>query len=186
MMKRLLVLLVVLYIALFSFVKAVTAESLRLAPVAEAAATTVEYPLPYPGILPDSPIYFLKVWRDQVMTWLISDPVQKSFYSLLLSDKRLAAGEVLVNSGKVTLGVATVSKAEDYFGQATDLAVAAKGSGKNVNDLMAKLVVAGAKHDEILAGLSGKVSGKEGTDLQKARQDNTGLRNRIMELLLQK
>lgn len=177
-MQKVIALLVILYLVLFSLTNTARAQSVELAPV--------DYSLPYPGILPDSPVYFLKVWRDQVMTWFISDPVQKSFYTLLLSDKRMAAGEALINSGKKVLGVATVVKANDYFLQAVDLAQSAKKAGKKTDDLVAKLVVAGAKHDEILAVLSGKVSGKEGTDLQKTRQSNTEMRKRIMELLLQK
>ncbi len=184
MVKKLAVFLVVLYLAFFSLVSSSQAQGALFVPVAEAVATTVDYSLPYPGILPDSPIYFLKVWRDQVVTWLISDPAQKSFYLLLLSDKRLAAGQMLINSGKIELGVATVAKGEDYFNQATNLAIAAKKSGKDVSDLVAKLTVAGAKHGEVLGILETKVSGKEALDFQKSRQSNTESRKRIMELLL--
>ena len=43
--------------------------------------TTVKYELPYPGILPDNPLYFLKQIRDWIMERLITDPLKKiEFY----------------------------------------------------------------------------------------------------------
>lgn len=155
-MKKFFVFLVVFYFAVFSWVGQVRA---------------VEYALPYPGMLPDNPWYFLKVVRDQIMTVVITDPVQKSFYLLLLSDKRTAAGEVLIKGGKVALGKTTLEKSEEYFSQA--VALAAKTKDK---DLVAKLVVAGAKHSEILTK----------ADAPAAYQSNLEARKRVMELLLAK
>ncbi len=111
-----------------------------------------EYALPYPGILPDSPVYFLKNLRDQTVLFFLRDKTQKSFYLLLMSDKRLGAGQVLVNTGKISLGEITLVKSEDYFKQAVDLA------DKNNKDLISKLVVAGSKHQEILEGLRSKAA----------------------------
>ncbi len=186
-MKKVLVFLVVLYLALFSWIGRVKAIEL-----VEAAATSVEYPLPYPGMLPDSPFYFLKVARDSLVTWLIADPVKKSFYLVLLADKRVGAGEVLVNSGKTALGVATLIKAEEYYKQAVDLMINQNSTlrlrsgqelktqnSQGVNDLLSKLVVAGAKHGEVL----GKISG---VDVTTARQINAESRKRVMELLLKR
>ncbi len=166
-----LVILILLSFATLTFVRQVVA----LEPV-EAAATGVDYALPYPGMLPDNPLYFLKVARDQALGYFITDPTQKSFYFLLLSDKRLGAGAVLVKLGKQDLGKTTLSKGEQYFSAAVDLAIVAKKSGKDVSDLLAKLTIAGAKHSEILT--------KSSAD--QAYHNNLQTRNRIMELLLQK
>jgi hypothetical protein len=35
--------------------------------VDEKSTTPISYDLPYPGMLPDSPVYFVKVARDRVM-----------------------------------------------------------------------------------------------------------------------
>src|SRR5579883_115828 len=50
-----------------------------------------DYVLPYPGILPDNPFYFLKVLRDRLILFFISNPTKKSSFYLLQSDKRLEA-----------------------------------------------------------------------------------------------
>lgn len=145
----------------------------------------IEYALAYPGILPDSPIYFLKVARDQTMLWLIRDSRQKAFYLLLLSDKRLAAGESLIDKNEKNIGAMSVVTGERYFGQAVDQAVVAKKSGADTNDLFAKLTVAAAKHTEVIGNLLNKVSGKDAEQLTKARRDNQNSRERVREVFLQ-
>ena len=154
-MKKLVILILLLFLA----VKPVLASG---------------YVLPYPGLLPDSPLYVFKVIRDQVVTWAIRDTEKKAFYLLLLSDKRLAAGEVLANNGKTVLGATTVAKSQDYFKQAVDLAE--KLPKEKRENLVIKLVVAGAKHKQVLTGLISKISIDDGSKLQ----------DRVMELYLQK
>jgi hypothetical protein len=147
-----------------------------------AATREIEYFLPYPGILPDSPIYFLKVLRDRVMTWFIRDQRQKAFYLLHLADKRLAAGQTLINYQKKTLGVETIVKGEEYFGQAVDQAFAARAKGQDTSELFAKLTVSAAKHTEVIEGLLTKVTGEDLQRLSKARLENEKLRNRVREI----
>lgn len=55
----------------------------------------VEYALPYPGLLPNHPLFFLKMMRDSVLTALISDPVRKVEFSQLMTDKYMHMGVVL-------------------------------------------------------------------------------------------
>lgn len=132
-----------------------------------------EYALPYPGLLPDSPFYVLKNLRDQIFTWAIQDPGQKAFYLLLLSDKRLAAGEVLVNTGKTSLGTTTIIKSQEYFKKAVD--IAEKLPKEKRSDLVAKLVVAGSKHRQVINNLIPKIS----------IEDDPKVQDRVMELYLE-
>jgi hypothetical protein len=62
-----------------------------------------EYVLPYPGVMPDNPLYFLKTLRDNIMEWLITDPVRKIDYYILQSDKQLNAGIMLGLANKKAL-----------------------------------------------------------------------------------
>ncbi len=158
MLSKIAIILVVFYFAAFLFV---------------SQARAIEYPLPNPGILPDSPVYFLKVARDQTILWFIKDPLQKAFYLLFLSDKRLAAGGI------------SVVKAEDYFKQAVDQGVIAKKSGKDTTDLFSKFVVSSAKHEEIINSLLTKTSGKESEQLLKAHRDNLNSKERVREIFFQ-
>lgn len=139
----------------------------------------VEYNLPYPGLLPDSPLYFLKVARDNITVFFLRDEKQKAFYYLFLSDKRLAAGEVLFNTGQKKLGGVTVLKAQEYYRWAADLTVKIKNQ-----ELTEKMVVAGAKHREVISLLQAKSDKTSADNLQKALLDAQNSQNRVMELLL--
>jgi hypothetical protein len=63
----------------------------------------VNYTLPYPGILPDHPLYFVKQLRDTVLSLLISNPVRKVKFYILMADKHLSMGVVLKEKGKPEL-----------------------------------------------------------------------------------
>src|SRR5260370_38981843 len=66
-------------------------------------SSKMDYQLPYPGILPDNPLYELNALRDRIYGFLISDPLKKSEFDLLQADKRLAVGISLFNKGKKEL-----------------------------------------------------------------------------------
>lgn len=170
-MKKLLAILLVLYFSQLIFVRSVF-----------AAASGVNYALPYPGLLPDSPVYFLKVARDNFMLMIIRDPIQKSFYELLLADKRLAAGKTLIEAGKVPLGVTTISKAEDYFRLSVEQDLNLKSPKSS--DLTAKLVVSASKHAEVISNLLPKTTGTNFNNLQKAYQINQDNQKRVTNFVL--
>ena len=47
---------------------------------------TIDYALPYPGILIDHPLYFLKNIRDLIMERIITEPGKKVEFAILQSD----------------------------------------------------------------------------------------------------
>jgi hypothetical protein len=116
----------------------------------------VNYELPYPGLLPDNPLYFLRVIRDKTVEFLISDPLKKSEFDLLQADKRLNAGIYLFNKGKISLSVSTISKAENYFSDAIDKAGDAKKQKKSVSEIEGRLKDAVGKHEQELGILISK------------------------------
>src|ERR1035437_8722180 len=105
-----------------------------------AQISNVQYDLPYTGILPDSPLYFLKALRDNVLGLLITDPLKKADYDLLMADKRLGGAETLLIKDKNDLAITTLSKSGNYFYQAIGQAAIAKRQGENVNDIISKLI----------------------------------------------
>ena len=117
---------------------------------------TIDYPLPFPGILPDNALYNLKVIRDKVFEFLIIDSVKRADFYLLQADKRLASGEVLILNSKFILGEQTISKAEKYLLQSVDAATVAKTKGKEVNDVIDRLKKASLKHLEVIEALQAK------------------------------
>ena len=114
----------------------------------------VEYFLPYPGILPDHPLYFLKVLRDRILDFLIKDPVKRIEFNLLMADKRLNMGIFLMEKGKPALAETTVSKGEKYFLKVVQGVDKAKEQGREVGqELLNKIKRAALKHEEIVLEL---------------------------------
>jgi hypothetical protein len=122
--------------------------------------TKVDYYLPYPGLLPDHPLYWLKMVRDRVQLWLITDSLQRGEKLLLYADKRLGAGWALVEGNKPDLGITTITKAEKYLEQAVNLAQNLSEGEKEVK-FKAKLVKAVKKHEEVLSLIKVKTEGGE-------------------------
>lgn len=59
----------------------------------QPAKTVQVYTLPYPGLLPNNPLYFLKSFRDVLLEAMISDPSKKSQFYVLQADKFLAMSQ---------------------------------------------------------------------------------------------
>lgn len=119
----------------------------------------VEYELPYPGILPDSPLYFLKAIRDNVFAFFVSDPLKKAEYNLLMADKRLASSKSLVDYKKYDLAITTLSKSGNYFDKAIQQAAELRRQGKNADTTLDKLLTASQKHQEVIFLMSQKTTG---------------------------
>lgn len=111
----------------------------------------VVYQLPYPGILPDNPLYFLKVTRDRIQAFLIRDNLKKAQLYLLYSDKRLAMAEALEKKGKVSLALSTLSKGEKYFLKIPQLLKQAKEQGTSPSaELVDRIKTSNQKHKEVI------------------------------------
>lgn len=123
------------------------------------AKQKIEYYLPYPGVLPDSPLYKVKMVRDRISMWLTFGEEKKAERELLYADKRINAAVVLSEGGKKSLGVSTATKASKYlYGSFVKLEKAAK-SGKDVKSMLLKLGKASAKHAEILEKMAMETDG---------------------------
>lgn len=141
--------------------------SVFTAPIFAQEATTSaknNYQLPYPGLLPDNPLYSLKVFRDRIIEFLIADPIKKAEFDLLSADKRLAIGIALFEKGKKDLAETTISKGENYFEDAIINIDKAKKEGRQLDpSLLLNIELSAKKHNEVLENLVAKASG----DLKK-------------------
>mgnify|MGYP006910750959 CR=1 FL=1 len=72
----------------------------------------IDYYLPYPGILPDNPLYWIKMIRDKVLLYLTREPRTRFDRLLVYADKRLGAAKILIEGRKIQLGVTTATKGE--------------------------------------------------------------------------
>ncbi len=117
----------------------------------------VDYFLVYPGLLPDHPLYPLKMIRDRIWLWLTTNSLEKAELLLLFADKRLGAGKALIEGNKIELGITTLTKAEKYLERALNQERIAAQKGKETKVFLEKLSQATLKHQEVLNELKEKV-----------------------------
>jgi hypothetical protein len=123
-----------------------------------------DYPLPYPGLLPDNPLYIIKTFRDKIVSILISNPEKKAEFDLLQADKRLQAGVFLIQkSNKYDLAEQTISKGQNYLEESLMKENEAKKQGMDIGALQDKLKKATKKHRDIISDLTKKTTGKNKT-----------------------
>ena len=122
----------------------------------------VDYYLPYPGILPDHPLYKVKMVRDWIWLWLTTEPVKKAELLLLFADKRIGAGKALIEGNQVSLGISTLTKGEKYAERVVIEARNAKEKGKDIKKVVDRLKKALLKYGEVLSDLREKDISSEG------------------------
>lgn len=147
--------------------KPISAQELNLTPGNSEESTSspaiIKYNLPFPGILPDQPLYKLKVLRDKISLILISNPLKKIEFYLLQADKGILATAILVDKNKIDLAEQTALKAEHnmtlisgtlnvYYRQQQT-----SSSKVETKDLIKKLKTASLKHQEVLSSLLKRV-----------------------------
>lgn len=143
----------------------------------------INYYLPYPGLLPDHPLYSLKMIRDRIWFWLTTDSVRKARLMVLFADKRLGAGRVLVEGNKVNLGLTTLEKGEKYLESAVGQLEVAKKSGKAIKKEAENISLTTQKHDEVLLKLAEKLTGEEKAVLEKLLSYPKNLYQRLQVLV---
>lgn len=147
-------------------------------------AISVDYTLVYPGLLPDNPLYVLKVLRDRLVGFFISDPLKKSAFDLLQADKRLNAGVYLSQEPKIDEGliVSTISKGENYFSESIDQLDLAKKQGGVVGVQVNTLEIAGKKHMQVLYDLQQNMPSTARAALQREINRVTDFEKRVVEV----
>jgi len=134
--------------------------SVYLSEVAEVKADNkVVYTLPYPGILPDHPLYFLKAMRDRIYLFTTRDLQKRAKVYLLYSNKRIASAQLLLEKGKEKMALDTLAKGEKYFFEIPFLMQQAKKQGQDFpKDLIEEIKTANEKHAEVIDDFFKKVS----------------------------
>lgn len=164
-MKKLL--LIILFVSSFLYVTpsfAQTDNSTQSADIFITQPVTVSsqvnYTLAYPGLLPDSPLYFLKALRDRVVSLLINNAVKQSQFNLLTSDKRINAATMLIAKGEDDLAITTISKSNNYFSEAITAANKAYIQSKSNVWIYGNLKTAIKKHEEVMHDMQKALSKK--------------------------
>jgi len=127
----------------------------------------VIYELPYPGILPDHPLYMLKMVRDKMIDLATRDNVKKAELYFLYSDKRVAMAITLAKKGKAKLALTTLTKGEKYFYKIPPLLTKAKTQGTSPSEsLIYKLKLSNTKHKQIMDEVAKQIPQGQETEIQ--------------------
>lgn len=135
----------------------------------------VVYNLPYPGLLPDSPLFFIKEIRDKILEWSTRDNLKKAELYLLLSDKKVAMAQSLAQKGKDKQALTIFYEAEQKFRKIPRLIETSKKQGVNSTaDFIQRVKLSNAKHQEVAE-----------TFLKDMPQGQTGTITQILDLTKQ-
>lgn len=138
-------------IILFCSVTAAYAQGTILTPT----PMFVKYDLAFPGMLPDNPLYKLKVLRDKIIAASIFNPLKKIEFYVLQADKGILAAAILIDKNKIDLAQKTALKAENNFTLiAPQLYMLAEKPNK---DFFKRLETASLKHQEVLRSIIKRV-----------------------------
>lgn len=120
----------------------------------------IDYTLAYPGILPNNPLYPIKMARDKIVLFLIADRVKRVEFNLLQADKRVAAGDLLIKEDKKyeQLAITTIEKGQNYFHDAMNQVFQLKQEGRDVGLLIQTMGRASEKHVQVLTDLKKNLS----------------------------
>ncbi len=143
----------------------------------------VVYPLPYPGILTDNPLYFIKELRDQILIFTTRDNVKKAQVYLHLSDKHMAIALQLAQKGKEDLSKKELLVAEDFFLKIPPLLREAKEQGsESSGDFISKLQQSNAKHKEVITEVMKEVNEAEIETFKSILDKNIQAQREIQQL----
>lgn len=127
----------------------------------------VSYELPFPGLLPDNIFYKIKMARDKLWEFLISDLEKKAYFEILMADKRVAAARVLIEEKQqADLGISTFTKGYKYLEKTPPVVRALREKNYNVNNLIDKLEDATLKHMSLILKFLKR------TDLTQVQKDD--------------
>ena len=144
------------------------------------AENKVAYQLPYPGILPDHPLYFLKALRDRLHLFFNRSLQKKTEIYLLYSDKRVASAQILIEKGKEKMALDTLAKGEKYFFEIPFLMEQAKKQGQSFpKELIEKIKTANEKHAEVIDDFFKKVSQGQNVYLLEIKKINDEIKKKL-------
>lgn len=143
----------------------------------------VVYELPYPGILPDHPFYFLKELRDRALDVTTRDDTRKAELYIQFSDKYLNTAVALAKKGRETQADEILISGEKYSLRVPDLFKKAKQQGAGpTQQLVDRLKQSNEKHKEVIQELMKTTSQRDKRSLEKALSINNQIKKQIGNL----
>lgn len=173
-------------IVLFALLFVVAPVGVYLLSYTETSAVEdqkIKYNLPYPGVLPDNPLYFVKSLRDNVLDIMTRDSLKKARLYLLFSDKKTAMALVLEKKGKEKMAVQTMERGEKEFLRLTSLVKDAKKQGNSPEgEFVLNIKLSNDKHREVIQSLLKGSSSNESVNLNSVMKLNDEIKKQISSL----
>lgn len=143
--------------------------------------------LPDSGLTPDSPFYFLKVWKESIQTFFTFGEENKAKQYLHLAEVRLAEYQKMMEKGKTEIAQRTLEKYEKQLNRALDKLNQAKEKGKNVDKVLETVSQAILKHQDVLLRVYEKVSEQAKKGIENALEKSLeGYENAIKAISQEK
>ena len=169
-MKKI-VLITILSFLLFSFGIQVSAE---------------ETDLPSPGLLPDSPFYFLETIIEEIITFFTFGDLKKAERYAALAAERLAEVQAVVEKGKPEFVEKTLARYESQLNNSIARAKRAQDKGQStekVMEVIARVGKATSKHLEVLAEVYEKVPEQAKPAIEEAMKVSLKGHEKAVEVL---
>ncbi len=139
--------------------------------------------LPDPGLTPDSPFYFLKMWRERIVMLFTFSSQSKVERALSYSQEKMAEFKLMAQEGKIEATEKAKREYENYLNKANGNIEKLKAQGKNVEELVTKVSEATSKHGEVLQKVYEKVPDSAKEAILKAMEVSTKGHERALEAI---
>lgn len=143
----------------------------------------ISYDLPYAGMLPDNPLFFLKNMRDKILEFATRDQLKKARLYLLFADKRIRMAIELSEKSKWELAITSVVEAENYFSKVYPLLVAAQKQGASSDgNFILTLKLSIEKHREVIESLFKNIPQGERVKIEESLITNQQIKEILSSL----
>lgn len=139
--------------------------------VTPSPAVLETYQLPYPGMLPDSPLFKVKTLRDKILLYFTTDYYKKARLQLHLADKTLFAALKMAEKGNLPLAVHTAFKGEHYYTLMVSTIRNAVYYGQEElnNSFVDQAYKAFTAHQNLIDGMIARADGENKTQLEQIK-----------------
>ncbi len=128
--------------------------------------------LPEPGMLPDSPFYFLKSWSEGIGTLFTFGEVKKAERFLDLSERRLSEAKALVEKDSMEYATKAIERYEEQLERALQRAERGKEKGKGTDEVLERISEATLKHQGVLVDVYEKVPEEAREGIKRAMENS--------------
>lgn len=136
-----------------------------------------------PGLLPDSPIFFLKTWYEKAQLAFTFDNAKKAVMEHRFALRRVVEAEKLVEKGNVELAQQHLEKYQGLLDGLQERVAGAENAGKDVNALLGKLELFQERQQVVLQHVYEQVPAPAHDSIQHVMELSAqGLENAVQEV----